>query len=176
MKDKTTIIAIVGKSGSGKTTLTKIANEKLGVKYVVSYTTRPKRNEEVDGVDHWFVDDTTMPDKDCMLAYTLYGGYHYWVAHDQMVPGGIYTYVINEEALVEMINKFGYKYNFITVYVDRLNIDVSKDRTIRDDNRFELNKTFYDYIIFNDGSFEEFTNNIIECISLILDKIENNNH
>lgn len=171
MDSKTTIIAVVGKSGSGKTTLTKIAKENVDVKYVVSYTTRPKRTEEVDGVDHWFVNERDMPDKECMLAYTLYGGYHYWVAHDQLMPGGIYTYVINEEALVEMINKFSYRYNFITVYVDRPNIDVSKERTNRDKDRMELNESFYDYVIINDGSFETFTNNTIDCIHKILDRI-----
>lgn len=173
MKNKTTIIAIVGKSGSGKTTLTKIAHKELGVGYVVSYTTRPKRDEEIDGVDHWFVDESVMPDKECMLAYTLYGGYHYWVTHDQLMPNGVYTYVINEDALVEMIDKFSFKYNFVTVYVDRTNIDVSEDRTSRDKDRTELDKIFYDYVIVNNGSFNDFTFKIGLCINTILNEITN---
>lgn len=170
---KTTIIAIVGKSGSGKTTITKLASLALGVKSVVSYTTRPKREEEVNGIDHWFVDESAMPEKECMLAYTLYGGYHYWVTHDQLVPGEVYTYVINEDALVEMIDKFAYKYNFFAIYVDRSNIDVSEDRTIRDKDRKELDKSYYNYVVVNDGTFEKFADDSLRYINFVLEILEN---
>ena len=165
---KSLIIAVVGKSGSGKTTMTKIVENVLGIQSLVSYTTRPKRIEEIDGVDHWFVNDLDIPDKETMLAYTLYGGYHYWVSVDQIKPDSIYTYVINEDALVEMIDKFGYRYDFIKIYVDRLNIDVSKERTKRDKNRIELEKTFYDYIITNDCDYIEFSTRCVDCINKII--------
>ncbi len=49
-------IVLCGKSGSGKTTVGKEL-ERLGYKKIVTYTTRPKRAGEVDGVDYHFVSE-----------------------------------------------------------------------------------------------------------------------
>lgn len=50
------LIVVSGFSGSGKTTICRqIANEDSHVKYSISYTTRPKRPQEVDGGDYYFV-------------------------------------------------------------------------------------------------------------------------
>ncbi len=48
------IITIVGPSGSGKTTMANIMSEN-GIPTIVSYTTRPMREEETNGKEHWFV-------------------------------------------------------------------------------------------------------------------------
>lgn len=47
---------IFGLSGSGKTTLVEYLQRFYGYKKVVTYTTRPKRSNEVDGVDYHFVE------------------------------------------------------------------------------------------------------------------------
>ena len=47
-------ILLLGASGSGKTTTQKIL-KKRGLKMIVLYTTRPRREYEVDGVDYHFV-------------------------------------------------------------------------------------------------------------------------
>ncbi|HBG46971.1 MAG TPA: guanylate kinase [Deltaproteobacteria bacterium] len=47
-------------SGAGKTTLCKMAEGRFpDIKNSVSYTTRPSRPGESNGVDYWFVDDAT---------------------------------------------------------------------------------------------------------------------
>lgn len=165
---KSLIIAVVGKSGSGKTTLTKEVDKFLGIESLVSYTTRPKRNEEINGIDHWFVDESEIPTYNEMLAYTLYGNYHYWVSVEQVKHGLIYTYVINEDALLEMLDRFKDVYDFVKIYVDRPNIDVSEDRTKRDIDRTELGKSFYDYIIVNDGSYRDFVKRSLNCVKQIV--------
>ena len=86
---KPLIIAIVGASGSGKTTLSKLLEEQCGIIPIVSYTTRPKRIEETNGVEHWFVSEDEMPARNLMLAYTVFGGYHYWATHAQDRENGI---------------------------------------------------------------------------------------
>ncbi|MGC8611664.1 MAG: guanylate kinase [Athalassotoga sp.] len=49
-----------GPSGAGKTTIVKMALPEIeGIEFSVSYTTRPKRENEVEGVDYFFVDEKT---------------------------------------------------------------------------------------------------------------------
>ncbi len=50
------IIALLGKSGCGKDTVLKEI-EKLGYKRIVSCTTRPKRQGEVEGFDYYFLNE-----------------------------------------------------------------------------------------------------------------------
>lgn len=49
------IIIILGKTCSGKTTFAKKMSEMLGIKRVVTYTSRPMRDGEEEGVDYNFV-------------------------------------------------------------------------------------------------------------------------
>ena len=46
------LLVLCGKSGSGKTTTAMILQRKLGLKRVVTYTTRQKRKGEKDGIDY----------------------------------------------------------------------------------------------------------------------------
>lgn len=55
-KMKKKLILISGPSGSGKTTLRKmIEKEFKKIEFSVSYTSRPKRNDEIDGKDYFFI-------------------------------------------------------------------------------------------------------------------------
>jgi len=71
------LLLFVGKSGSGKDYLARA----LGLKRVVSYTTRPMRKGEVDGVDHIFRTEGFFwrQDPDKVLAMTRFNQYYYWV-------------------------------------------------------------------------------------------------
>ena len=59
MSNKYSVIAIIGKSGSGKDTLLNKFFENFSRKNVlhkiISYTTRPPRENEVNGKDYFFV-------------------------------------------------------------------------------------------------------------------------
>ena len=68
IESKPIIICIVGPSGSGKTTMARFLEKALDIPMLVSYTTRPKRPNEIDGVDHRFVTEDQMPSRDKMLA------------------------------------------------------------------------------------------------------------
>ena len=59
------MILLVGKSCSGKDTIRKELN-KLGYNSIVTYTTRPMRDGEVDGVDYHFVDASRFRAMDLM--------------------------------------------------------------------------------------------------------------
>ena len=47
-------LILVGKAASGKDYARKICQQ-LGLKYAVSYTTRPPREEEEDGKDYYYL-------------------------------------------------------------------------------------------------------------------------
>lgn len=49
------MLILVGPSASGKTSIGKILEDVYGIKKVVTYTTRDKRDGEVDGVDYHFL-------------------------------------------------------------------------------------------------------------------------
>lgn len=57
--EKKKIICLIGPSGSGKTTLANAFVERYGGSVIISHTTRPIRDGEIDGVDYYFIDDTT---------------------------------------------------------------------------------------------------------------------
>ncbi|MGM0396448.1 MAG: guanylate kinase [Bacillota bacterium] len=70
------IIVFIGPSGSGKTTLSK----KMNIKKVTTYTSRPMRKNEKDGVDYFFVDRQELLDlfrEGELLEYTEYNGHLY---------------------------------------------------------------------------------------------------
>jgi len=71
------MICIVGQSGSGKSALCE-ALTKHGYERVVTYTTRPPRPDEVDGVDYHFVDDDFFDEHiSDFLEVSTYRGWHY---------------------------------------------------------------------------------------------------
>ena len=51
------MLIILGESGSGKSTLEKYIIENTNLKKTISYTTRPMRDGEVNGVDYHFVNE-----------------------------------------------------------------------------------------------------------------------
>ena len=46
------LIVLCGYSGSGKTTIANVLQEKYGYHRIITYTTRPKREQEVNGKDY----------------------------------------------------------------------------------------------------------------------------
>ena len=124
---KPLIYAVVGASGCGKSTATQIMEE-LGIPSLVSFTTRDMRPGEINGKEHWFVTENDIPPKDRMLAYTYFGGKHYWTTIDQIPEKGGCTYIIDEVALVEMLEKFGKDIDFVTVLIKK---DANSNQTRR---------------------------------------------
>ena len=156
---KPVIIAIVGASGSGKTTLSKLLENQMGILSIVSYTTRPKREDETNGVEHWFVNESDMPDRELMLAYTVFSGYHYWATHRQVQDAGIISYVIDEIGLRELMVRYGTIYEVVPILVKRdknlIAQCVDQQRIQRDEERELIPEKDYMGIIYNNGSMEE---------------------
>lgn len=72
------MIILVGESASGKSTIEKILADEYGYKKTVSYTTRPPRQGEVDGVDYHFISEDEYVDKFNSGFFAETGSYNGW--------------------------------------------------------------------------------------------------
>ena len=91
-----TLFCIVGETGSGKDTVARKLNKKL----VVSYTTRPKRDNEIDGREHYFITDEEfdrMEKEEHLIAYTKIGNIRYGATLERL--NGAEIYVINPDGV-----------------------------------------------------------------------------
>lgn len=166
------IVCIVGPSGSGKTTLANIASKELNIPTLCSYTTRPKRENEINGVDHFFVSKKEMPTKDKMLAYTKFGDYEYWASIEQIPADKPILYVIDEKGLMMLMEEWGDKYEIYSILIKRnkdlLIKTVGEERVNRDRSRVKIDENSYDAIISNNGSLTEFLKDGVETIKLLI--------
>lgn len=166
------IVCIVGSSGSGKTTLANIASKELNIPTLCSYTTRPKRENEINGIDHFFVSKEEMPTKDKMLAYTKFGDYEYWASIEQIPIDKPIIYVIDEKGLLMLIEEWGDKYEIVSMLIKRdkklLIETVGEERVKRDHSRVKIDEDSYDAVISNNGSLTEFLKDGVETIKFLI--------
>lgn len=178
---KQMIVCIVGDSGVGKTTASLILQKQFGWDATVSYTTRPKRIGEIDGVDHWFVSKDKVPSRKQMCAYTKFGGFEYWTTWNQFREPFpcIHVYTIDEKGLVDLMSKDSARSKFklytIKIKRDKLNT-IDESRRNRDKERINIPDKFYDYIINNNGSMEQFRASLYLTAQCIIQKQEDNDN
>lgn len=166
MKQK--IIAIMGPSGAGKDTVANILSFALNIPLLCSFTTRPMRDGEVNGKEHFFVKECKTP-KEKMLAYTEYGGYEYWTEISQIGDAAIY--VIDERGFLGICENFP-DIELMSIYVaakpETLKArGIAPERTNRDEYRVSLDINSFDYVISNNSSlYQLLTNtlNVVRCI------------
>lgn len=164
------ILAIVGSSGSGKTTLSEHLRT-IGIEPLVSFTTRPMRKRETNGIEHHFVKENVMPmDKREMLAYAHFGNYDYWTTTQQIEElGSCISYIIDEKALLEMVERFKGKYDIIPIYVKRDDLtDIERHRRNRDNDRLILPDKYYAAVIENNGTIKEFLKKAEDTIKKLI--------
>lgn len=150
------IIAIVGEAGVGKDTFARMLSEVTKKPILVSYTTRPMREGEVNGREHIFVSKCKTPWRD-MLAHCYYGGYEYWTDISQVKDSAIY--IVDERTLVEL--RLNPRFNVISILVTRsrmkrMQSGITVERMHRDSERMLSPLCYkYNYIIQNEGTLED---------------------
>ena len=125
------LICVVGESKSGKDTTVGIAellsmdfDQKFRLSEIKSFTTRPMRDNEVNGREHFFISEEEAREilsKEEILAYTKIEdpetgkkGYEYFTLMTQLDEGNIY--IIDPNGL-ESLKKHNDKVNIFTIYI-----------------------------------------------------------
>ena len=89
------IFIITGPSGVGKNTIINELSNHIDFHFSTSYTTRPKRDNETEGQDYYFITHqrfNDLIDKNHMLEYEEYGGYFYGTPKSEIDRDGTVSY------------------------------------------------------------------------------------
>ena len=142
-----TIYAIVGNTLSGKSTLVRDLVTSTGIKQVVTYTTRPMRKGERDGIDYHFITSEEM-DKPEFFGrrdfYTVYREepYSYAMSKDDVFPFEDKILILDSAGVRALKNEIGYE-NVVTVFIDAP-IDLLVERgKLRGDSEEEVQRRLH---------------------------------
>lgn len=175
MEKKYKGILILGQTARGKDTLANILQNGYGcgLTQVVSYTTRPKRECETDGKEHYFLPKgTTFADwaekngHDSVIAWTKIGDYEYWATRSELDSKDIY--IIDPAGLKSLSSMVDIN-DYLTIFIT-CHDAVARNRAIMrgDDMRLydarsrdeyfqfiNLDVSQYDMIFANNGSIAD---------------------
>ena len=138
------IYAIVGQTNSGKSTLARDLVTATGIKQVITYTTRPIREGEREGVDYYFITSEEM-DKDNFFGrrdfYTVYREepYSYAINKDDVFPFEDSVLIIDPLGVREIKDYLGKDF-VTTVYLDIPEETIIKRAQKRGDSKEEIER------------------------------------
>lgn len=174
------MLIILGESASGKTTLLKMFVE-TNPQYhkVVTYTTRPMRDGEVDGVDYHFISQSDFDElvkRDFFIEHAKYGDWCYGTAKADCKDES--AVAVLTPAGMRALKRFGFDITSIYLYVDRRsrlinilargdNIDEAYRRNLSDVGQFDEVIKEVDYVIDN-TAFHMNENQVLICLKEIL--------
>lgn len=138
------ILCILGKAAVGKDYITSyFLKENLDFKKAISYTTRPKRDGEIDGKDYYFIDDETfnsMKNNNEFLENTSYNVngkiWSYGYAKGSFDEEKVNIVICNPYGFSELI-KSNYK-NYITALYLTCGDDLRYERYFKRDSKATL--------------------------------------
>lgn len=187
------IVILVGESASGKSTVAKILEqEQPNFSKVVTYTTRPKRKDEANGVDYHFISDekfNELIDRKFFVEHASYRDWQYGTAinfdkdEDKVIiltPAGARAFRAYAEKNPELK-----KYLMVVyLYVDRRsrmikiiqrgdNIDEAYRRNLSDVGQFDAFDKEADYTIKNENYSKSVMEIYCELANLIKARREN---
>ena len=161
------IIVFVGESASGKSTVEKMVSDRMpSFTKIVSYTTRPKREGEVDGVDYHFVDEiqfAKMKEDGMFIESAQYRSWNYGSAKKDYDDGKDHIVVLTPHGC-RSLKKWAREHNIdvFSIYfdVDRRSrmikilqrgddIDEAYRRNISDVGQFDGFSDEADYVLHN---------------------------
>ena len=175
---------VLGRTGSGKTSIVRAVCERMRLKQVVSYTTRPMRESEKVWSDHIFITDSEVAQyENDIAAYTEIDGNKYFVTYDIIDSSDIY--VIDPAGLDSLKIKCKDRYEFVEIYIrtpqkiaeERAKlrgdkVKIFQQRWVSENQQFSEyeNRHTFAWHLRNDRSFEESVGKVCSWIQLELDK------
>lgn len=187
----------MGKSSSGKDTIFKKLreNQNLGLKPVVTYTTRPMRQSETDGVEYYFINEDKLKEYEAedkvieqRVYHTIFGDWYYCTIDDGQIKldQDNYLLIVTLEAYNSLKTHFGEE-NVVPLYValeDGMRLDRALQRERREVNpnynevcrRFLAdNEDFSEEKLLNSGVKKQYVNiDLDECIKNMTEDILQN--
>ena len=185
------IIVLLGASATGKDTVAKHISEKYNIPMAISYTTRPMRSNETQGVEYYFISDGEMHEKfknGEVIEHTSYYiqsedvSYTYANVIEEFEKGDYVLTILNPHGLYQF-NKSQYKDNLVSIMLncdarvrlirslnrdENVNVNEVLDRFRRDELDFIERRPKTDYEIDTNKPLEEVFNNIDKVIENIL--------
>lgn len=175
------MVVILGESCSGKSTLQKYLVESNGkYKKAVSYTTRPMRNGEVDGIDYHFISDKKFDKREkngFFAEHSSYRGWRYGVSKEDCKQENLVA--VLTPAGFRKLKQLGYDITSVYLYVDRRSrlisnllrgddIDESIRRNLSDVGQFDGVLDEVDYVIDN-TDYHMTKDQTLACLQKILE-------
>lgn len=119
MKNKV-VVALIGKSGAGKDTILKKITPFLAATPIISCTTRPPRQGEINHINyHFLTKEDFLNNKNQMLEFVEFNGWYYGTRITDLYDNEINIGVFNPEG-IEILRKKG-GITVIPVYVTASN-------------------------------------------------------
>lgn len=154
------VIGICGKSAAGKdSTATRLVEEykKIGIpaKKVISYTTRPPREGEVDGVDYHFVDLETFIDmqyKYMFVEHTEFRGWQYGTAINSFEEDCVNVCVLNPTGMSKLQTRYPWYLEACECFYLKVPLFVRLKRSIKREHTFKwefIRRVFADWKNFS---------------------------
>lgn len=180
------MLVILGESASGKTTLlNKLLKANSKYYKVITYTTRPKRDGEVDGVDYHFVTEETFEElikKDFFAEFTTYRDWFYGTAKEDCDKE--FAVAVLTPAGLRALKRLGVETTSVYLYVDRRsrlisilkrgdNVDEAYRRNLSDVGQFDGIVDEVDYVIDN-TKFHMNEGQVLKCLKEITKDINKN--
>lgn len=157
------MIVLVGESASGKSSIEKYLVDNYKYNKIISYTTRPPRSGEVDGVDYHFISVEqfkSLNEQGFFAEKAEYRDWHYGVAKEDCTDDKVAVLTPHGLRQVSKIKDI----NVISFYInvprrDRLikilqrgdSIEESYRRNVSDVGQFDGIEDEVDFVIYNDG-------------------------
>lgn len=144
-------IIICGKSGSGKDHLRKKLEER-GFQYGVPYTTRPRREEEINGRDYWFLSDFDFQQRQSSDYFSFVSRFNNWSYGFSQASWNYQDIFILTPNVINQLSKRDRSNSFI-IYLD-IEKSIRRSRIqMRNSNEDSLERR----LIADDEDFSDFS-------------------